>query len=293
MSAKYFSKSDFGLSHQGQGFLQQDDYQTLLFSAFMDAKGGNGGSKGGPPAPQPDPTPPDSFLSGDPLVDDSVEFNIRINFSGEWTDDLKDAFTSAANFLSALITNDIAPDGYDDITISAELTNIDGSGGILGQAGPTYIWNSNNLSSQAVMQFDVADATDFDNLGLWDDIVLHEMLHCIGFGTLWDYLGGLVETQVDDNGTKKPTDDIVSSVFVGTNAAYYSDLLFGDEYPLIETDGGSGTAGGHWDEATYDNELMTGWIDASNFLSLMSYGALDDMGYDINYAVTLGDYFLV
>ena len=116
------------------------------------------------------------------------------------------------------------------------------------------------------------------NLSYNSNIVLHEMLHTIGFGTLWDTLG-LVDTVIDTNGTKKPTDDTVSYIFNGDMATQYNDSL----NPLVETDGGSGTAGGHWDEETYDNELMTGWIDEENYLSDMTFGSLDDMGYDINY----------
>ncbi len=291
MSAKYFSNADFGLSNQAKGFIQQADDEIMLFSSFLDAKASGSGGKGGSPAPQPAETPTGTYLSGD-ATPDSDEFNVRIDFYGtNWTDALKADFINAANFLSNLILNDIAPNGYDDITISAKLTAIDGAGGVLGQAGPTHIWSGNNLSSKAIMEFDVADAAYFDGINLWDDIVVHEMLHSIGFGTLWDLLG-LVETQViDDRGTRKPSDDIVSSVFVGEMASFHE--IYDNPNPLVETDGGSGTAGGHWDDDTYSNELMTGYIDDSNYLSLMSYGALDDMGYAINYSASPADFFLV
>ena len=240
------------------------------------------------PEPTPDPVVlTDTYTSGDGAVSDSEEFNIKIDFYGEWDDVLKDDFINSADFLSSLITNDIVPDGYDydDLTISATLTEIDGVGGILGRAGPTAVWDTNgvldenDLTSQAIMEFDVADAQTYESLGLWDDIVLHEMIHTLGFGTLWDY-HNLLETTIDDNGTRKPVDDTISSIiFTGEMATYYNDGV----NPLVETDGGEGTAYGHWDEETYENELMTGYIDDPNYLSQMSYGALDDMGYDINY----------
>ena len=37
------------------------------------------------------------------------------------------------------------------------------------------------------MQFDSADAVNYLNNGLWDDIITHEMMHVLGFGTLWNY----------------------------------------------------------------------------------------------------------
>lgn len=297
MNSKKLLNSEFGLSHQGSGLSQQFDHEIIIFDAFLEAKGGGGGNKPDKPGTGGgEPTPTSVYVSGDSAIDDLLEFNVRIEFLGdEWLgqESLKDDFINAANFLSALIQNDIAPDGYDDITISASLVNIDGSGGVLGRAGPTSYWTANTLSSAAVMEFDIADAADFESLGLWDDIVLHEMLHSIGFGTLWSYQGLVDTVVIDDNGTKRPIDDIVSSVFTGENATYFSDLIFDEPQALVETDGGSGTAGGHWDEETYLAELMTGYINFSNTLSDMSYGALEDMGYVIDYAVVPTDYFLV
>ena len=55
--------------------------------------------------------------------------------------------------------------------------------------------------------------------------------------------------------------------------------LFGTSVIDVETDGGSGTAGSHWDDATYGNELMTGYIDEANYFSSMSAGSFGDLGY--------------
>ena len=76
------------------------------------------------------------------------------------------------------------------IQITAEIANIDGPGGILGFAGPrevfTHIGNRPYVVARtAFMQFDPVDAVTFQELGLFDDIVRHEMAHALGFGTLW------------------------------------------------------------------------------------------------------------
>ncbi len=71
---------------------------------------------------------------------------------------------------------------------------------------------------------------------------------------------------------------------------YLGDVLDPNgDTPLIESDGGSGTAGGNWDEETYDTELMTGYIDTSNYIADMTYNTLEDLGYvlDIDYAYLL------
>lgn len=210
------------------------------------------------------------------------DFNIEIVFEGDgWTEELQQDFIIAAEYLSTIITGDVRGgrrQGVDDITITASLEDIDGSGGILGQAGPTGIRFFSKLPTTAIMEFDTADAQDFADEGLFVDIVLHEMMHSIGFGTVWTDLG-LTDGSVRGG-------DIV---FNGENAiiAYnneLSDIAAGDPNSLngvpVETDGGPGTAGGHWDEDTFENELMSGFIDDENYISSMTVAAFEDMGYD-------------
>ena len=260
------------------------------------AKGGNGGGNGGG-------KPPDGGGGGgggDPVLteytagsaDGEAGFDIQLDFAGgNWTATLQQAFIDTADYLVSVITDDIGGGAryrgtvIDDLYISAEVTQIDGTGGVLGQAGPTAAWTTNDLTAAGQMQFDVADAADFFSRGLWDDIIIHEMMHVLGFGTLWNYgsHAGLVQ-----NGSE----------YVGPNAlAAYNDALgltgTGNEETFIpvETDGGSGTAGGHWDEAALTNELMTGYINddhdpystGDNVLSKFSVMALADLGYAIDY----------
>jgi hypothetical protein len=53
----------------------------------------------------------------------------------------------------------------------------------------------------------------------------------------------------------------------------------------IENTGGSGTAGSHWRETTFTNELMTGYLNAgANLLSRMSIAGFADIGYTVNTA---------
>jgi hypothetical protein len=55
--------------------------------------------------------------------------------------------------------------------------------------------------------------------------------------------------------------------------------------PPVENDGGSGTRGGHWDEACFDNMMMTGWLNSGrdNPLSVLSVAALEDIGFTVSY----------
>lgn len=241
------------------------------------AKGGGGNGGGGKPGGGGNaPNILDKYISGS---NDGTGYNIEINFKGTWTVDLQQDFIASADFLSTIIVGDLSDVIYrgkfiDDIRIDATLKEIDGEGGVLGQAGATAIRTSDKLPVAAIMEFDIADAANFDTLGLWDDIVLHEMTHSIGFSAgIWELIGGLI------TGNNTPT-----PLFTGAGATSVYESSFGgptntNGVPL-EADFGAGTAFSHWDEDTFTNELMTGFINGSNIYSDMTVAALEDMGYD-------------
>jgi hypothetical protein len=212
-----------------------------------------------------------SYHSGNAYVSDAYEYNIDISFQGSWTLALQQAFITSANAISSWIFGDVQNVWHystyiDDLTITAQLVSIDGTGGILGQSGPTAIRTAGYLPAVGVMQFDSADAAYYNSIGLFDDIVLHEMLHVVGFGTIWSYLG-----LVAGAGTSAP-------VFLGwqANAAYPST-----SYIPVENSGGAGTANVHWAESVFGSELMTGYIESNNDLSYTTIASLGDLGYSV------------
>ncbi|GGF71433.1 Leishmanolysin [Mameliella alba] len=257
-----------------------------FLDALGAAKGGNGGGGGGGGGKPDKPgdggdggdggTLLGSYTSGS---QDGTGFNVTIYFSGTWTEALQQAFIDAAELISDIVTGDITDVRYrgetiDDIVIEATLTDIDGPGLTLGQAGPTVIRTATYLPAMGIMEFDIADAANYDAQGLFNDIVFHEMMHVIGFGTMWELMG-LVDVGQDG-----------SQTFNGVNANLTFDLEFSASALLsIETEGGPGTAGGHWNEDgadgfAFENEIMTGYIDGTNYLSNTSVAALEDMGYE-------------
>ena len=244
---------------------------TSEVAAAKGGGGGHGGGGGGGGTSFP------SYISG--VADGKAGFDIQIDFIGtSWTQELHDVFVSAADRLTSLITGDL-PDvsvrtkggikTVDDITITAELGQIDGLYGVLGQAGPTSVRTGSSLPATAQMQFDIVDVNDM-GVSVFSEVVLHEMSHSLGFGSIWDRLG------LASNGH-----------FTGANAnAEYAKMGGSGGIP-IEQDGGSGTAGSHWDEETFGNELMTGYInDGPNYFTAMSAASFRDLGYVItpNYA---------
>ncbi|MCC3861385.1 leishmanolysin [Pseudemcibacter aquimaris] len=286
--------------------LSYADFIAISLEYSGNARGGNGNGRGGGNGGNDG----NDGSSSEPLYTyisniTGSDYNIEIQFTGDgWgdivTSPFVEAFEAAADFLSSFIVGDrpdyISADDpnnffnqdIDDMLIEASLISIDGSGGVLGRAGPTHIIketgqdDSEALPFAGIMEFDVADAGDYLAIDLWDDIVLHEMFHSIGLGTMWEHTG-VVDVYIDDMGTKRPVDDVMTYDYLGQYATQYND---GSE-PIIETDGGSGTAGGHWDEETYDNELMTGYINDVNYLSQMSLASLADLGYDVKWDATV------
>ncbi len=196
------------------------------------------------------------------------DFNVHIQFVGEnWTPELQKAFIDSGDYLSSVITGDlrdINSYGYnvDDISITAELTPIDGPGRALGQAGPTTLRSDNNLPFTASMQFDIADAESMLRNGGWEETVLHEMTHSLGFGTIWVYQGLISGTN-----------------FTGENATTVYEELFNIENAAgVPTD----SYGGHYSETALGSDLMSPYLSYNSEaeLSDLALAALEDMGYD-------------
>jgi hypothetical protein len=227
--------------------------------------GGSGGSSGG--------TTFSPYTSGP--ANASAGYNITIEFKGTWTQDLHDVFVHAADRLTSLIVGEIpnvtiyggkgGPKAVDDIVITAELGQIDGLYGILGQAGPTSVRTGSSLPATAQMQFDIADVNAM-GVSVFSEVVLHEMSHSLGFGSIWARLGLVTNGQ-----------------FTGSHAVDEYHRLGGTASGVpVEQDGGSGTAGSHWDEETFGNELMTGYINnGMNYFTAMSAASFQDLGYTI------------
>ncbi|WP_010302444.1 zinc metalloendopeptidase [Candidatus Odyssella thessalonicensis] len=186
--------------------------------------------------------------------------------------------TRAAARLGEVIvtTYDKPRDQKFDMVVRVSLTELDGIGGTLAQAAPTHWLPSSPeglfYPDQGEMQIDVADLND---PGLVN-IVTHELIHALGFGTLWE------EDQLVKVGRSG------RSYFIGKNATrVYSRLTQKKQAGVpLQKGGGEGTAGAHWSETIFYNELMTGYYntDEINPLSKLTLASLKDMGYEVDYS---------
>jgi hypothetical protein len=259
-----------------------------------------------------------SYTSGDPLVDDSLEYNITIIFednpSFPWTTETQQPFIDAADLLSTIITGDVEDfDGLvlfpdvglvnvtaEDIELTVSLEDIDGVSGTLGSAGPTVLRGGTDapLPVTGVITIDSSDVGNLIAQGDLDGVVLHEMIHTLGVGTIWESAPLDLLVDLDPN----TTDTITDFYYTGTNgvfewennpdfaAAYAAAVTAGtaDNGVPVENDGGEGTAGGHWDEDVFGTELLTGFYNSfvENPLSNLTIAALEDLGYETTYVPT-------
>jgi hypothetical protein len=108
-------------------------------------------------------------------------------------------------------------------------------------------------------------------------VIIHEMGHALGFGTIWTSRGLLA-----GGGGTDPT-------FSGSGALTQFNAAGGTGYGgakvPVENTGGPGTADAHWRESVFGNELMTGFISSSGDpLSKVTVASMGDLGYTVNVA---------
>jgi hypothetical protein len=141
------------------------------------------------------------------------------------------------------------------------------------------------------MEFDTDDLTGMESSSTLLSVIMHEMAHVLGFGTLWD-LSSIGFQDVYDATAK---------AYTGPNALNEWKTEFSQAsatFVPVEADGGQGTANAHWNEVfggagptgitdtlgrDMRDELMTGWLNAPSFLSRMSVAQFADIGYVVDF----------
>lgn len=226
------------------------------------------------------------------IVVESPGFDIRLRFLSSFTDNQKTTIRNALDPWKAAITGDleagfltsevagsclIQEKGIDDLALVIRISDIDGSGGTLAQAGPcasrTDPQTNIQTSASGIVTIDEADINNPD----LEQIVTHEVGHALGIGI----------KQLSGWGSNVNRLNTIDPFHGGSHTtAAFNDLggkaYLSDGVPVANT-GGQGTSGAHWREANFDSELMTGFINpGSNPLSRVSLAALKDFGYPVD-----------
>eukprot|EP00924_Labyrinthula_sp_SR-Ha-C_P006995 maker-scaffold_8-snap-gene-6.13-mRNA-1 protein AED:0.07 eAED:0.07 QI:256/1/1/1/1/1/2/287/416 len=198
----------------------------------------------------------------------------------------------------------------DHLLIFAEVRPIDGRGSTLASAGPCFIDTlSNYFPIVGGMLFDSADLEALESAGTLETVVLHEMAHTLGLGTLWRSVqqnGGytydnrklLIQDPIFDSDYNANLNHV--PYFTGENAIHaYGELTGMNEESVPVEDGrlngefyyfdpskkqGIGSVDSHFKIEDFKTELMVFAIDSSKSYSLSSVtlGSLADLGYAVD-----------
>lgn len=226
----------------------------------------------------------------DAAGNDRGRFNISLKYIVPVTERQEEVFEAAAARWERIIIGDVpaftgtipsafngfppAVDGtLDDMLIEVALVPIDGPGSILGSAGPRFVRTNDFLTLTGVMFFDVDDLDFLEQLDLFEEVIVHEMGHVLGVGTLWNVAPfGFDRTLLEDPDG--------NPYFNGHHANVHWNAEGGDGELPIENIGGPGTRLGHWRESVLNNELMTGFLNLGvNPISRITAASMRDLGY--------------
>lgn len=233
---------------------------------------------------------------------EKVKFDIELRFINEPTARQREVFESAVDRWEKIIVRDepdftgVAIPNFDgssfligedeildDIIIEVVLEPIDGPGSILGSAGPIFIRLPEETTITGLMRFDTADLETLEAANQFENVILHEMGHVLGIGTLWQNKNLLVINTLED---------AIDPDYLGERGNHFWKTKRGEgllpvEGAFFNPDGSfffrPGTSFGHWDEGTLFNELMTGFLNGGvvNPLSRITSGSLEDLGYGV------------
>lgn len=139
----------------------------------------------------------------------------------------------------------------------------------------TATWSATGLPRTAEIRLERQDVDMLTAQGRLQDIIAHEVGHCLGFGLLWNDL--LLAQGAE------------GTVFTGARARAEYALLLGAGAPVagvpVEESGVAGQHGSHWRESLFGHELMTAALPSGgNRLSRLTLASLEDLGYQVDMA---------
>ncbi|MDP0491893.1 MAG: hypothetical protein Q7Q71_12665 [Verrucomicrobiota bacterium JB023] len=232
-------------------------------------------------------------------------------------------FYDGVDYWSSILT------GYRDgvsrswsLTVDAFEQPASGGSILLGTAAPTAlafsqpVADANTSNGRFILstQGQVNLNTHPDAGEILEVVVIHEIAHALGFGTLWE--DNQVYNDGEDANSNRTLDGGIPGQYLGAAAlaAYQREFDSEATYIPVELDGYSGTPHGHWNEVTdnpavenqagfdsdpgdsdaspivqeglyagemLDDELMSAVVSGSGFLSQTSIMSFYDIGYTV------------
>ncbi len=220
---------------------------------------------------------------------DNSSFNVEIVWRTSPSSAVADAFRAAAARWGSIIAESLGPVYYpgtgnlgfgvvDDLRIFVGVEPIDGRRGVAGHARAVLVRRSSGLPAVSVITLDADDVSSW-SAGLLFGVVMHEMAHAVGFGSVsrfWGLVGG---SSSDPH-------------FTGAKATEAFDAAGGKNYAgeKVPMEPGGGGAS-HWRDSVFGNELMVASFSTNVIgmpLSPITVQALADAGYAVNVSAADG-----
>ncbi len=253
-------------------------------------------------------------ISGNPVTFSATGlttlFDIELRYVGSVTPSgvQQQAFTDAATKWQSILVEDLPnqlvsfadtgrcggaarpamQETIEDLVIFVEFVDIDGPFGVLGQAGPCVVRGTSRLPALGGMLFDSADVQRLENNSELSIVVLHEMGHVLGFGTLWKDRNLLQDPSDTTAGGTLGAETYFSGVQAINAFVSLGGVLVGSGPGVpVENDHttyGPGSLDGHWRESVFGNELMSPSLNSGvlNPLGVVTAASMGDMGYGVN-----------
>ncbi|WP_420439883.1 leishmanolysin-related zinc metalloendopeptidase [Candidatus Palauibacter sp.] len=180
------------------------------------------------------------------------------------------------------VTSNVSLEVIDDLAIVADVGELDGQGRTLGWAAVCGIREESGLPLIGVLRFDSEDLEVLRESDAMEEVILHEIGHLLGFGTVWDEQGLLINPSLPDS---LGTDTHFRGPFaIAAFDEAGGDIYTGGQKVPVENYAGRGSADAHWRESVLDHELMTPRLNlgVSNPLSATTVQSLADMGYTVD-----------
>ena len=169
----------------------------------------------------------------------------------------------------------------DDLVIVASVREVDGPRGILAGAQPCGLREGSMLPFLGVVMVDV---DDLELLEADDqrELILHEMGHVLGIGSLWTNFGLLQNPSLQLGGDADThfSGPLAIAAFDDAGGTAYTE---GQKVP-VENRAGPGSGDVHWRQSVLRTELMTPFasLGTPDPLSAISIQSLADLGYVVD-----------